>query len=63
LLLAFDGIKRIYTDGSKHEAVVAMVAVMNSMVLVKRVPDLSPMFSVDAQAILLALGATERSVS
>jgi ribonuclease HI len=62
LLSAFDGFSRIYTDGSKEETAVGAAAVTDSVVLVKRLPDHTSIFSAEARAILLALGATERSV-
>jgi ribonuclease HI len=57
----FDGYSRIYTDGSKEDAAVAAAAVTESVVLVKRLPDHSSIFSAEARAILLALDAAEQS--
>jgi hypothetical protein len=56
----FDGYSRIYTDGSKEDAAVAAAAVMESVVLVKRLLDHSS-FSAEARTILLVLGTADQS--
>jgi hypothetical protein len=47
---------------SKEDAAVAAAAVTESVVFVKRLPDHSSIFSAEAGAILLTLGAAEQSM-
>jgi hypothetical protein len=58
---AYQGYKKIFTDGSKQGAAVAAAAVTEGKVLVKRLPDNASIFSAESQAILLALSKSSVS--
>lgn len=61
ILSHFDGYTRLYTDGSKDGPSVAAAAICGTRILIKRLPNHSSIFSAEARAILLALGAIELS--
>jgi ribonuclease HI len=63
VIAVYGGFSRMYTDGSKEDAAVAAAAVTESAVLVKRLPDHSSIFSVEARAILLTLDAAMQSAN
>ncbi len=61
LVSAYQGYKKIFTDGSKQGSAVSAAAVTNRKILVKRLPNHSSIFSAEATAVLLALEIIEQS--
>jgi hypothetical protein len=57
----YEDYAKIFTDGSSQKSAVAAAAVMVNKVLVKRLSDHASTFSLEAQAILLALNIISQS--
>ena len=61
LLSEYDGLTRIFTDGSKIGEAAGAAAVLAPRVSNKRLPNHSSIFTAEARAILLALEMAQRS--